>query len=96
MEINTLLNIASLVVMIIMATVGTAVGFFLKRHFADYDDHKKTITLRIDEVEHNYITRFENISKELVGTREHLTKSINDSEKNLTKLITDNLNHKEN
>ena len=92
MEINTVLNIIGIGITGIFA-------FFMKRHFADYDDHKKATekyqsetTKEISEVKLNYLDRFEGLTAKVVDTKEQLTKSITDSEKNLTKLINDHMN----
>ena len=98
MEINTVLNIITIFLMLVGATIGAVSVFFLRRHFTDYDDYKKETKKNddemqkdISEVKLNYIERFEILAGKVNDTREHLTKSINDSEKNLTKLITDSL-----
>ena len=91
MEINTVLNL------ILIAITGIF-AFFMKRHFSDYDDHKKATekyqsdtTKEISEVKLNYLDRFEGLTAKLVDTKEKLTDTINQSEKNLTKLINDHL-----
>ena len=94
MDINSVLNIVTLVVIGIM-------GFFIKRQFTDYDAHKEktetyqeNTTKEINEVKLNYLDRFEALTAKVVDTKEKLTESINSSEKNLTKLINDHLGRK--
>lgn len=94
MELNTALNIITILIM----SIG---GFFVKRQFSDYDNHKKktdlyqeSTTKEINEVKLNYLDRFEGLTAKLTDTKEKLTESINNSEKNLTKLINDHLGKK--
>lgn len=89
MEINTVLNILAVLIIAI-------IGFFLRRHFADYDKSKveakeeaALVKKEMTEIKDNYLNRFAAISREVAEVKSQVVDRIHETEKILLKAIND-------